>query len=540
MFLILIIACFALRYVRTREVMSSYVPLRDLILHILDFPGQLEEYVSHSLFAQDLEALFCVVCDISSPMLTLRRRTSAWLSFIGGILQQKPSVLLAMTHLDKKPASEHDRLILNLSDYVRKNHSNVSVTKCASVNYGADFIVNCLKNIKDLLYNILKTKLKGNFIPRSYVLANTCLQKESMKRNERQGSQVISFAEVQNLLVRRVPEFHDNHQFAVRVLRYLHYTGTILFSQSNKFIVLDPYTWLTNILSLLLPEHGTQPLIPHHRGRMKFMDISKYYKLFRCKRADMHRIMQLLCEYRLCIRDSTPEISDTSYVFPALIPTINMKEFQSYWSVSRRPNEFFVGRVVTCKYPMDSISGGLFCALQVRINNKVLFEHKDTTCVYFRNIILIIQKTGTIQVTLKRRNDTFQANSMEILARGSSPLRLLRDVMGTIRHHLHSFSPKLSVLWSAVCPHCMISAHKQPCKFLMHLERIPRAMNAGVDIPSYCQTCMTHKLSLNSASKYVHRGTPDRALSARQLLHGLMVSDDPRKWGMMITFQHHK
>jgi len=564
MFVYLVIAVFALRYVRTREVMSSDMSLRDLYLRILDFAGQLEGYVSHRLFAQDLEALFCIVADISSPMLTVRRKTSVWCSFIGGISQQKPSVLLAMTHLDRVPACEHDGLILNLSNFVRKNHSNLSVKECLRVNYGAGRIVDCLKDIKDSLYDILKTKLKGKFVPKSYVRANACLQEESVKRNARQDSQIMFLAEVHKLLVDDSKEFHDkllvddskefydkrfddvskkfhnNRQFVVRVLKYLHSTGTILFSQSNKFIVLQPYTWLTNVLSVFLPEPGKPSLIAHHCGLIMLRDISAQYKLLHCNKADVKRVMELLLEYHICIRDGTHPSTDPGYVFPALLPTIKRKVRQSYWPVSPQFSETFVGRVVTCKNEWDSISRGLFCSLQARLNNEALYEYKDGTftCTQFRNVIIIRPKKKkiTIQVTLKRKNDTFNADTIEILARGSSPLPLLHDTIRTVRHHLHHFAPNLEMLWSAVCPICMISSHQPQCKFPMHVETKYRALNdndvnnkgSGVDISWRCHKCTTSEICLNRSGKYMHRATSICALTASQIRNGI-VSDTKGK-----------
>jgi len=518
--------------VRTREVLSSDIQLGEIIIQILDYAGQLEEYVSHSLFAQDSEALFCVVCDISSAILAVKRRTSAWCSFVGGISQHKPTVLLAMTHLDKKPACEHERLILNLSNYLKKNHSNISIIHCARVNYRAEHIDQCLRNIKALLLNIFQIRLKGKFIPQSYALADKCLREESLKRNARKHSQIVSVDEVRALLVHSVPNFHDNDQFVLRVLKYLHYSGTILYSQHNKFVVLDPYRWLTNVLSLLLPEPEKQSRIPHKNGVMMLRDVSKYYKLFHCTRADVKRIMDLMCDYHLCICDRT-QASNPAYVFPSLLPTIRKKILDSYWSVSHQNGEIFVGRVVTCKNAMDSISRGLFCSLQVRLNNEALFEHKDSTCVYFRNIILIRAGTGTIQVVFKRRNHSFQANALEILARGTSAVDLLRVTMRTILHHLHRFAPNLEMLWSAVCPCCMISSSTQHCLFPMTISRQMldsvsevKHKGSGDDISSRCRTCARTELCLNSSDKYVHRGIPNRALSAAQLLTGMMVSRD--------------
>ena len=152
----MLIACSELRYVRTRHVLSVCMKLDDLQLQILDFAGQLEDYVSHNLFAQDSEALFCVVADISSPIGTVRSTTSAWCSFIGGISQEKPCVVLAVTHLDKKSESKHAHLASDLSTFMKENHTNINVVGCAHVNYRADRIEHCLQNIQQLLYGILK------------------------------------------------------------------------------------------------------------------------------------------------------------------------------------------------------------------------------------------------------------------------------------------------------------------------------------------------------------------------------------------------
>jgi len=291
--------CLTFRYFRTREVLSSYLRLRDLNVQILDFAGQLEEYVSHGLFAQDSDALFCVVADISAPVDIVKRTTSAWFSFLGAISPQKPSVMLVMTHLDLQPESKHEGLISNLWKFLKKNHPNVSVIGCTSVNYRADRIIDSVKSIKSLLYNILKESLKGKFIPKSYIAAKECLQKEFLQKK---ASRIVSFADAGKVLVRSVSGFHDNQPFLVRVLKFLHSNGTVLYHQSNNFIVLEPYTWLTNILSLFLPEPGQRSIIGHQHGLMKFSDISRHYKLFQCTRAHMLRIMQLLCEYNICIR----------------------------------------------------------------------------------------------------------------------------------------------------------------------------------------------------------------------------------------------
>ena len=58
-------------------VLSSDLKFRDLQVQILDFAGQLEEHVSHRLFAQDSEALFCVVANISGVKSSVKEQTVA-------------------------------------------------------------------------------------------------------------------------------------------------------------------------------------------------------------------------------------------------------------------------------------------------------------------------------------------------------------------------------------------------------------------------------------------------------------------------------
>jgi len=98
---------------------------------------------------------------------------------------------------------------------------------------------------------IVTEQLEGEFVPKSYVAANECLQQEFLHRQTRQASHIVSFSDIRKLLVRSVPEFHDNQQFLVRELRFLHSNGAILYHESanNKFVVLEPYTCFTNILS---------------------------------------------------------------------------------------------------------------------------------------------------------------------------------------------------------------------------------------------------------------------------------------------------
>lgn len=394
---------------RTRQVLSNDLKFGNLNLLILDFAGQFEEYVSHSLFAQDAEALYCIVVDISEPIATVQRKASAWCSFIGGISAQKPSVLLIATHLDKRHECEHEALIMNLYHFLKRNHLNVSMVGCARVNYRADRIVDSLKNIKVLLYNTLQRQLKGMFIPKSYVLANQCLQKEFVERQKRQNSQIFSFEAVHKLLIQKVPKFYDNVQFLVRVLKYLHNCGTLLYSQSNNFIVLEPYTWLTNILCVFLPESGKASLLEHQHGLRRFDNISKHYELFHCKRADVTRIMQLLCEYDICIRVPMVPSNNPGFVFPSLLPRIDVKVLKRYWCASPVLGETFVGREVRCKNPIDSISQGLFCSLQVRLNREALMEHKGAICVLRKDIILIRTSEGTIKVVLNRDNNSLNA-----------------------------------------------------------------------------------------------------------------------------------
>jgi len=445
--------------------------------------------------------------------------------------------VLTMTHLDKIPESEHKRLILNLSKFVKKNHSNISVVGCTDVNYDAHRIVESLKKMKVLLHSILKEKLEGKFIPKSYVSADQCLQKEFLDRQARQDSQIVSFAEIRKLLVRSVPQFHDNHEFFIRVLKFLHHSGKILFNESGKFIVLEPYTWFTNILSLFLREQDEESLIPHQHGLIMLRDILRHYQLFGCKRADVKRIMQLLCEYRICF---IVEGKNPGYLFPSLLPAIDAKVFQRYWSVSCKHGEGFVGRRVTCKNAMDSISRGFFCALQVRLRNEVLLERKDAVCVCGRNIVIIQLVQSTIQVVLKRKNDTFSSNTIEILARGAAPFPLLQYTMRTIKHHLHRFSPNLAMLWSAICPPCcMLSSCKQRCLFPMKFKKKRvgklemKKQASGLDLSSCCASCASTELHLVHCNMYMHRGISSRALSAAQVVGGMLVSEDANRKGKL-------
>lgn len=512
--------------------MSSYMKLRDLRLQILDFPGQLEEYVSHSLFAQDSEALFCLVVDISAPIASVAERSSAWCSFIGGISAQRPSVILAVTHLDRVAEVEHEGLIENLLKFLKNGHSNISVIGCARVNYRADRIIDCVKDMKLLLFNTLQRSLRGRFIPKSYIIAQEQLQ----RRESRHDFQIVSFAAVRKLLVQKVPEFHDNHEFLVRVLKFLHSSGTIVYHQSNNFIALEPYTWFASILSLLMPESEKQMLIRHENGLMKFSDILQHYALFRCKKSDVKRIMDLLCDYNICVR--APMVS-VGYVFPSLLPTISVKLFQRYWCASPQHGERFVGREVTCKNALDSISRGLFCSLQVRLNNEALCEHKGAESILGKNIVIIRVEKNMIKVALKRKSGTLKASSMEITARGPSPPRLLFSTTRTIMHHLHRFAPNLEMLWSAVCPCCMLSSRQQYCLFPMKV--VEKKLSAakieskqqtyGVDISSHCQRCARTELCLEHRNRYMHHGMPNIVLSANEILNGMLFSDDTNKKG---------
>jgi len=165
------------------------------------------------------------------------------------------------------------------------------------------------------------------------------------------------------------------------------------------------------------------------------------------------------------------------------------------------------------------------------------YVHKDAVCMLRGNIVVICVPQSTIQVVLKRKNDSFNANTMEILARGASPLPLLHSTIRTIKHHLHCFAPNLAMQWSVVCPCCLLSSCKQCCMFLMKFERVNRATNevkqrsAGADLSSRCETCASTALRLVHCNMYRHRGKFNHTLSASQLLRGMLVAQNTNKPG---------
>jgi len=230
--------------------------------------------------------------------------------------------------------------------------------------------------------------------------------------------------------------------------------------------------------------------------------------------------------------------ADMVYVFPSLLPTIAVKVFQQYWSLSPEPGETLIGRQVACKNALDSISRSLFCSLQARLSDEALIEDKNAICEYGRNLVFIRVAKGTIKVTLERKNDTFNANTIEILARGATPFELLCSTIRTIKHHLHRFAPNLAMLWSAVCPYCVLSSRNQCCKFPMklcvkkiHTNSEVKKKISGLDLSRYCNKCARTELCLEHCDIYIHRGTPKRALSAHRLLHGVLISMDKPKKG---------
>jgi len=91
------------------------------------------------------------------------------------------------------------------------------------------------------------------------------------------------------------------------------------------------------------------------------------------------------------------QANDEGYVFPSLLPALDAKLFEQYWSVSLAHGETVVGREAKCKNPVDSISRGLFWALQVRLSNEALHDHKDARCLCGRDVVLIrVAKSTTI------------------------------------------------------------------------------------------------------------------------------------------------
>jgi len=164
------------------------------------------------------------------------------------------------------------------------------------------------------------------------------------------------------------------------------------------------------------------------------------------------------------------------------------------------------------------------------LSEEALYEDKNAVCEYGRNLILIRVAKDTIKVTLERKNDTFNANTIEILGRGTAPFALLHRTLRSIKHHLHRFAPNLAMLWSAVCPYCMLSSSNQCCIFPMELVKKIHAkieINkkiSGLDLSRYCEKCARSELCLKQSDIYIHRGTPKRTLSARELRHGVLVS----------------
>ena len=167
-------------------------------------------------------------------------------------------------------------------------------------------------------------------------------------------------------------------------------------------------------------------------------------------------------------------------------------------------------------------------------------EHKGAICVLRKDIILIRTSEGTIKVVLKRESNSLNAaNTMEIICRGASPLRLMFTTIRTVIHHLHCFAPNLELLWSAVCPSCLLSSRKQHCTFPMKIEQKKmmkaksesKKQTSGLDMSSCCERCARTELCLERYDTYMHIGAPNFALFASQLVDGMLVSDNKSKQG---------
>jgi len=476
------------------------------VLNCIDYGGQPEYYLTHELFLSRAQAIYllvsnCMIRDDSGEYKVNKKQfieLQYWLSFVCstidprlsfGVTTQHAPLKIVTTFHDCEPSPDSLNFASSykqLSDHYGKT---LGLKGHAAVDYRTSGTSeDDLLSLRDSLLKIAHDQVDNIRIPKSYEILRELVSRLRLSCKP----PLLTMTKLCEIVAKTAPQLCSDRDLLLRGLNYLEVIGTVLYSKSASskslegIIVLDPFQWLSRILSYFYAPEDAHPLFHLTDGVIALSEIEKGSVSLQCTPTEIPYVMEFLCRLGICVRlksqerrakgilskDESKSMGNIRYIFPLSLPEWNMKVKSKRWPpISRKQYGLFVpiGRRVKCAHHFDHIPMGLFSKLQVEVYTHY-HQVNGCLCLLWRNSLLVLRHSCRVLLewSIAQNIIHFDARSYFSLQHTvsshqiSSPLPLLNEIFAMLLSVTYQYFPGLKLAHSALCYECMIE-NRSPC-----------------------------------------------------------------------------